>query len=370
MPPRNEKRLTTRTRRPAGPNTNYRRRWRIVRGYTIGWITAFVFLAFVRGSGTVEEGSAQFDAPEAMALAAVFGLVFGTLAGSWQVIVEERFYRRVPLRRLLGLRLLGAVLFLNALNLAGYVYVTTTRGVEMGFIEFTLEPGAFAIYFYMLAADTFLVALRQVNLMLGEGNLWRLIRGVFYTPREMELIVMFLDLRDSTATAERLGHLKYSRLIQDCFDDLGVVADHEARVYQYLGDGAVLVWSIDRGLLNRNCLAAWFRFRRRLEARDAYYRSTYDCAPRFTAGAHVGIVTATEVGRFKKEIAYHGDTLNTAARIQAQCKNTGRDFLISQSLLDRLNEHSPGDRYEYNDVGPTALRGKDEEITLVAVDTR
>lgn len=342
---------------------NYRRRWRIIRGYTVGWTAGFVFLAIVRGSGTVEEGSAQFSGPESIGLAVLFGLFFGTIAGCWQMLMEERFYRRIPLRRLLLLRLLGAVLFLAALNVVGFLYVTTTRGVSIGFVEFAFEPGSFAIYFYILAVDTFLVALRQVNLLLGEGNLSRLLRGAFYSPREVVLIVMFLDLRDSTALAERLGHVRYSRLIQDCFDDLGVVADNEARVYQYVGDGVVLTWSLTAGLRNQNCIAAWFRFVERLESRSAFYEGAYQCRPRFTAGAHVGIVTATEVGRFKKEIAYHGDTLNTAARIQAQCKVVERDFLISQALLEKL----PEKHLDFTNVGTFRLRGKDEDTTLVAV---
>ena len=343
--------------------TNYRRRWRIIRGYTVGWTAAFVFLSIVRGSGTVEEGSAQFAGPEATALAVLFGVLFGAIAGSWQVLIEERFYRRVPLRRLLLLRLLGAVLFLVALNIAGYTYVTTTRDISIGFVEFSFEPGSFAIYLYVLTVDTFLVALRQVNLLLGEGNLWRITRGAFYTPREIDLVVMFLDLRDSTALAERLGHVQYSRLIQDCFYDLGVVTDHEARVYQYLGDGAVLTWSSSDAIRNQNCIAAWFRFRGRLASRSAYYRDTYGCEPLFTAGAHVGIVTATEVGRFKKEIAYHGDTLNTAARIQAQCKPLGPELLISEALVRLLPDGEP----QFARLGSFELRGKAGEVSVFSV---
>jgi adenylate cyclase len=43
---------------------------------------------------------------------------------------------------------------------------------------------------------------------------------------------MFLDLKGSTTHAERLGHVQFSELIQDCFIDLTVVIDHQALVYQ------------------------------------------------------------------------------------------------------------------------------------------
>ena len=36
-------------------------------------------------------------------------------------------------------------------------------------------------------------------------------------------ILMFLDLKDSTKIAEELGHIEYSKFIQDCFIDLNKV---------------------------------------------------------------------------------------------------------------------------------------------------
>ena len=83
--------------------------------------------------------------------------------------------------------------------------------------------------------------------MLGKGNLLKIVTGQFYVPKEDRRIFMFLDLRSSTAVAERLGHVQYSLLIQDCFRDLAVVEDFMAEVYQYVGDEAVLVWKIEEG---------------------------------------------------------------------------------------------------------------------------
>jgi adenylate cyclase len=38
----------------------------------------------------------------------------------------------------------------------------------------------------------------------------------------------------------------------------------------------------------------------------------------------------------KKEIAYHSDVLNTAARIQGQCNPMGKTLLISERLKDSI----------------------------------
>ncbi|WP_219011061.1 hypothetical protein [Aquimarina litoralis] len=47
---------------------------------------------------------------------------------------------------------------------------------------------------------------------------------------------MFLDLNSSTSIAEKIGHMKYSQLIQDCFDQLDMTEDFGAEIYQYVGD--------------------------------------------------------------------------------------------------------------------------------------
>ena len=43
-----------------------------------------------------------------------------------------------------------------------------------------------------------------------------------------------------------------------------------------------------------------------------------------------------EVGVVKKEVAYHGDVINTSARIQAECNKHKVPILISEELLNDL----------------------------------
>jgi adenylate cyclase len=343
---------------------NRKRRWRIIRNFSIGWAGAFIFLSIVRGSGTIEEGSVELALLPALAMSVFLGSIFGGLAGVAQVLIEERAYKRMPLHRLLTLRLLFAVVSLFSLVFLAYLIMTTFFGRDVGLVEFYIEPGSFAIYFYVLSADLLLVGLRQVDLLLGDGNLWKLLRGRFYTPREDEKIFMFLDLGSSTTHAEALGHITYSELIQDCFDDLGVVSETDAQVYQYLGDGVVLTWSLEDGLKDQNCIRAFLRFRERIDSRGPYYQEKYQRLPRFTAGLHVGKVVVTEVGRHKKEIAYHGDTINTAARIQGQCKPLSADLLISRTLAEALGFSD----LPLQDLGDVRLPGKESALGLFAVE--
>ena len=277
--------------------------------------------------------------------------------------MEEKIYRRISIGRFLALRLLYAFLFIIILILLAYGIYQLYFGTDLDIISFAFDDGSFAIYFYVLSVDLVLNTIRQLNLMLGQGNLGKLLTGKFYQPREEQRIFMFLDLQSSTQLAEKLGHINYSQLIQDCFNDLGVVVEDGAEIYQYVGDEAVLTWKLKEGLSNESFIKAFFRFKERIRSRESYYQEKYGVVPFFKAGIHSGVVTVTEIGKYKKEIAYHGDPINTAARIQGKCNELGEELLIS----DVLKKHVKGEHLALNTVGSILLRGKKSEIDIYAV---
>ena len=79
----------------------------------------------------------------------------------------------------------------------------------------------------------------------------------------------------------------------------------------------------------------------------------------------MGKVTAVEIGEIKRDIAYHGDTLNTAARIQSFCNGFGKKFLVSETLLlkiDLLNN------LKTEPLGMIQLKGKAKSIGIISLD--
>ncbi|WP_420604117.1 adenylate/guanylate cyclase domain-containing protein [Flagellimonas sp.] len=343
-----------------GLSQTNKRRWRILRFYMIGWTLACLFLAIVRGVGTQELGLLQFDFPNNFIISVILGPILGLMSGTAQILVEERIYKFMSIQRLLLIRFLYTILFLTLMVITAYSVYQLLFGTSVSMLDFAFDRGSGAIYFYMFSVDLFLAVLRQVNLMLGEGNLAKLLLGRFYTPREELRIFMFLDLQDSTILAERLGHVTYSKLVQDCFNDLGIAISNEAEIYQYVGDEAVLTWPLEEGIESQNLLKTFYNFKQRLEAKRAYYEGRYNCLPFFKAGVHAGIVTVTEVGKYKKEIAYHGDTINTAARIQGQCNTLKSDLLLSE----KLKKHLDSPDYTFKAMGSIPLKGKKETVAI------
>jgi len=70
------------------------------------------------------------------------------------------------------------------------------------------------------------------------------------------------------------------------------------------------------------------------------------------------------MGSVKREIVFLGDTVNTAARIQELCRQTGDRVLASADLIDRL-ELPPG--IAKHSLGDLRLRGKENDVALYSL---
>jgi adenylate cyclase len=125
----------------------------------------------------------------------------------------------------------------------------------------------------------------------------------------------------------------------------------------------ILTWKLNDGLRNENCLNAFYNFKQQLANKQHYYHNKYQCKPFFKAGVNTGLVTATEIGKYKKEIVYHGDTMNTTARIQSKCNEFNRELLISEQLKIQLESC----RFKFENLGSIALRGKERDVLIYAV---
>lgn len=219
---------------------------------------------------------------------------------------------------------------------------------------------SFVFYFSFMSVLASFVRL-MMN-MFGRGQLIRILLGKYRHPSEEKRIFLFLDLKSSVAAAEHLGHIRYSELIQECYYDLDKsVVKHRGEIYQYVGDEAVVTWPYEQGIKDNHCIDCFLDFRSELENRQFFYNERFGLQPQFKAGLHGGSLTAAEVGGEKKEIAYHGDVINTASRIQSACNQLGEMFLISDQLSKDLTYQS------LKSVGSIPLKGKTKPIGLYAI---
>ncbi len=219
---------------------------------------------------------------------------------------------------------------------------------------------------YTFVMDLVIGFINQMNKKFGPGIILPMMLGKYRYPKEENRIFMFLDLESSTTHAENLGHIRYSELIRDCFIDINhVIAKHQVEVYQYVGDEVVLSWLVTKDLDWMDCVELYFNCQFRFIARKENYISKYGFLPMFKGGVHQGLITAVEVGDLKRDIAYHGDTINTSSRIRGMCREYESDLLISEALEKNIVWNN---KYSKQLVGEVMLRGKQDPINLYKVN--
>lgn len=231
--------------------------------------------------------------------------------------------------------------------------------------EFYQQGFLISILIYALFISFLISFIKQVNQKFGPGILLPMMLGKYFKPQQENRIFLFLDLRSSTTYAEKIGHVLFSELIQDCFYDLATqIEEYRAEICQYAGDEAILTWKLKNGLLNNNCLRITFAFNEQLRSRSDHYLAKYGVVPEFKGGANAGLVMVAEVGEIKKEITYHGDVVNTAARIQGLCNQYEKNLLISEQLRNQL---APAEDLEVQLLGSHELKGKKEPVNIYSV---
>ena len=102
-----------------------------------------------------------------------------------------------------------------------------------------------------------------------------------------------------------------------------------------------------------------------IRGRSKYYEGKYGMIPAFKAGLSSGYATVAEVGELKKELAYHGDVLNTASRIQGICNKYNKSLLISEELENNLKFDS---NYNKELIGSVELKGKLQPVNIYSVE--
>ncbi|QMU29172.1 adenylate/guanylate cyclase domain-containing protein [Adhaeribacter radiodurans] len=304
-------------------------------------------------------------------LAVASGVLYGVSLGLIGYYLDRRFLKKMSLGKIILFKALGSLALLTLLLwLLRFVFFNFFVLPSPYLTSIILNSASWNYLFYLLliyySFMTLVISfINQVNKKYGPGVLVPLLLGRYRYPREEKRIFMFMDLKSSTTIAENLGHLKYSSFIRDCFADINeVLFPFRAQVYQYVGDEIVVTWPETEGLSNQYCIRFYFACKKQFQDRAGFYLTNYGLLPEFKAGVHSGKVTAVEIGEIKKDIAYHGDTLNTAARIQSLCNEYQKSFLVSESLLNKLGLDQ-GIKTEA--LGMILLRGKTEKVGILSV---
>jgi len=300
--------------------------------------------------------------------------IFGLLIGVFEMVVLEKRFSHLSLIKKVVYKF-AIYLFLTLLIV--FVAYPIAASIEASSPIYDLEvwrkmrrflvSATFANNLVQLAFSLLLSVLyAAVSENLGFNVLRNLVTGKYHRPTVEERIFMFLDMKDSTTIAEKLGHLQYFELLRSFYNMMSdAIINSRGEVYQYIGDEVVITWRSDQGFKKNHCINCFLDIKESLEHKQDDFLIRYGAVPDFKAGMHVGEVTTGEIGALKREIFFAGDVLNTAARLQSLCKEYQEDLIVSSEIYTNLEDNSI---FTVQDLGNFTLKGKSSFTSLYAVE--
>ena len=160
------------------------------------------------------------------------GIILGIAYSLLDLIFERRVFRIMSYGKLI---LIKGIFYISLFSLIAYLSNLISFIIYHGYLDLSLwvkqviKVNFWVTLFYISLISILISITKQIDLKFGPGNLLNLLLGRFHKPQQDHRIFMFLDLKSSTAIAEKLGHIQFSQLIQHCFTDLTTFLYRESK---------------------------------------------------------------------------------------------------------------------------------------------
>ncbi|CCQ73590.1 adenylate/guanylate cyclase domain-containing protein [Magnetospira sp. QH-2] len=180
--------------------------------------------------------------------------------------------------------------------------------------------------------------------------------------REMNLVILFSDLRGFTSFAEPLLPYDTVHILNRYFRVMGdAVLNHHGVIDKYMGDGLMALFGVEGEACEQaaeNGLRAGLAMLEALESFNGYLVDNgYRGEPlAMGVGIHAGTVVYGDMGHpGQVSRTAIGDPVNVASRLESATKEAGHPILVSEDFKRLLNGrlHSAGEL-------EVALKGKSE----------
>jgi class 3 adenylate cyclase len=184
--------------------------------------------------------------------------------------------------------------------------------------------------------------------------------SLVFEGEELEVSVLFADVRDFTTFAEGVGPAEAVALLNRLFDVVvPVIHEHDGHANHYLGDGLLAVFGAPQPI-DRHADAA---VTAAIEIQHRV-RAEFGGELRIGIGINTGpVIAGTVGGGGRHEFTVIGDTVNVAARVEQLTKDTGDLVLVTEATRAALSAPRPRSTRR----GAFDLRGKTSAVALHAI---
>ncbi|MCB1325811.1 MAG: response regulator [Spirochaetales bacterium] len=176
--------------------------------------------------------------------------------------------------------------------------------------------------------------------------------------------IMFVDMRDSTAIAERMAPEDFAAFLSTVLSNLmEIIFDCRGSVNKLTGDGVLATFGCpvptdDDAFHAARCA---LRIRDFVQEQNQKAPPTPDIPLRMGIGIASGIVFAGNVGSSRRmEYTVLGDPVNLASRLEGLTKRVEGGDIMLDGATKRLVEG----RVKLREAGIATVRGKEQEVEL------
>ncbi|MEI8093631.1 MAG: adenylate/guanylate cyclase domain-containing protein [Spirochaetales bacterium] len=176
--------------------------------------------------------------------------------------------------------------------------------------------------------------------------------------------VLFSDLRGFTALSEGLEPARVVELLSLYQEQMvAAIFEHGGTLDKFIGDGIMATFGTPHPAPDdaSRALQAALAMQTRLRGLNNTLSGRGFPPLRQGIGIHSGPVIAGNVGTASRlEYTVIGDTVNTASRLEALCKQTGDEVLVSEQLVAALGDP----RWTFEPRGSLEVRGKAKPLAV------
>jgi adenylate cyclase len=186
--------------------------------------------------------------------------------------------------------------------------------------------------------------------------------------RELNLAILFTDLRDFTPMSEKCSAQEVVSILNDYFTlVVRAVHKHGGVLDKFIGDAAMAVFGLDKEDDQENAVLAALDIQSNLAGLNEKLSARNLPQIRNGIGIHWGAVIAGNIGSEERlEYTVVGDAVNTSARLENLTKKLPSSVAISEALYARL---PPVLQKKFTFLQSHSLKGKTHKVPVYGLSS-
>jgi adenylate cyclase len=183
-----------------------------------------------------------------------------------------------------------------------------------------------------------------------------------------KITVLFSDIRQFTALAERLPPEQVVQLLNEYFEAMiDIIFANQGTLDKFLGDGLMVEFGapLEDNMQELHAMQTAIEMQKKLTALCEKWVKEGKPEIKMGIGLHTGYAIVGNIGSEKRmEYTAIGDTVNVAARLEQATKILNMPILISEETFKAVKHI-----FDCKNLGSMSLPGRTEEITVYTIQS-